>query len=478
MPSSPLLAASPSHHTAPDWSVTLGPEVGDLCREVGFAPFPEQQLCLDDMFALKSGGKAAAFEFAIVCARQNMKTGLFKQASLGWLFVTGQDLIIWSAHEFATAQEAFRDMEILIEGSDMLRRRVKKVSRGNGDEAIELVTGQRLKFKARTNGGGRGLTGDKVVLDEAFALKPEHMGALLPTLTAVPDPQVVYGSSAGLIQSDILRGIRDRGRPGSEGLAYAEWCAEKRPCADEACGHVVGTPGCALDDVGLWQQANPVIVRRDPSLSAIRRNRNALPPSEFMRECLGWWDDPEDSTRGGLSPERWAACEDQASHRAGAVAFGVAQSPDRSTVCIAAAGRREDGLYHVELIEQRRGTTWVADRLAELVDKHAPVAVVVDPAAPAGALVGDFEARGVQVSEIGVADLARTCGLLHDLVESEQVRHVGQHPLSSAAESVGIRTLTRGGWLWKQASEVSIEPINAVTLALWGLDAQDEPFVV
>ena len=222
-PRSALSAAAPSFHTAPDWSVTLGPEVGDLCREVGFAPFPEQQLCLDDMFALKPGGKAAAFEFAILCARQNMKTGLFKQASLGWLFVTGQDLIIWSAHEFATAQEAFRDMEILIEGSDMLRRRVKKVSRGNGDEAIELVTGQRLKLKARTNGGGRGLTGDKVVLDEAFALKPEHMGALLPTLTAVPDPQVVYGSSAGLMQSDILRSIRDRGRPGSDGLAYAEW---------------------------------------------------------------------------------------------------------------------------------------------------------------------------------------------------------------------------------------------------------------
>ncbi|MDA8437886.1 MAG: hypothetical protein M0Z51_03355, partial [Propionibacterium sp.] len=155
-----------------------------------------------------------------------------------------------------------------------------------------------------------------------------------------------------------------------------------------------------------------------------------------------------------------------------------AQSPDRSTVSIAAAGLREDGLHHVELIDQRRGTTWVAARVAELATKHAPVAVVVDPAAPAGALVSDIESHGVQVMEIGVADLARTCGLLHDLVESEQVRHVGQHPLSAAAESVGIRSLTRGGWLWKQTSETSIEPINAVTLALWGLDAQDEPFVV
>ena len=135
-------------------------------------------------------------------------------------------------------------------------------------------------------------------------------------------------------------------------------------------------------------------------------------------------------------------------------------------------------MHHVELIDQRRGTTWVADRLVELVAKHAPVAVVIDPAAPAGALVGEITNRGVQVSEITVADLAQTCGLLHDLVESEQVRHVGQHPLSAAAEAVGIRSLTRGGWLWKQVSETSIEPINAVTLALWGIEAEDEPFVV
>ncbi len=61
-------------------------------------------------------------------------------------------------------------MEILITGCAPLARRVKKISYGNGEEAIELQTGQRLIFKARTKTGGRGLSGDKVVLDEAFAL--------------------------------------------------------------------------------------------------------------------------------------------------------------------------------------------------------------------------------------------------------------------------------------------------------------------
>jgi hypothetical protein len=43
---------------------------------------------------------------------------------------------------------------------------------------------------ARSKGAGRGFTGHKIILDEAYALDDKHMAALFPTLTAVPDPQV------------------------------------------------------------------------------------------------------------------------------------------------------------------------------------------------------------------------------------------------------------------------------------------------
>ena len=88
------------------------------------------------------------------------------------MFLLDRRLIVWSAHEFSTAQEAFRDMLELVEGTPELDRKVKAVHRANGDEAIELLNGCRLKFKARTKAGGRGLTGDVVILDEAFALRP------------------------------------------------------------------------------------------------------------------------------------------------------------------------------------------------------------------------------------------------------------------------------------------------------------------
>jgi len=215
----PSELVEPAYHTGPSYSTTLGAEVGDLCRLTGFGPDLEQQLILDDTFAIDANGKSASFEIGIIACRQNLKTGSLKQMALGWLFVTDERLIVWSAHEFRTAQEAFRDMEQLVCGTPILAKRVKNIYRGNGDEAIELYSGSRLIFKARTKGGGRGLTGSKVFLDEAFALKPEHMGALLPTLSAVPDPQVVYASSAGPPEAAVLRGIRDRGRLGDPRMA-------------------------------------------------------------------------------------------------------------------------------------------------------------------------------------------------------------------------------------------------------------------
>ena len=68
-------------------------------------------------------------------------------------------------------------MSQLIEGCSWLARRVKNIYRGHGDESIELMSGQRLIFRARTKGGDRGLTGSKVVLDEAMFLQPQNMGA-------------------------------------------------------------------------------------------------------------------------------------------------------------------------------------------------------------------------------------------------------------------------------------------------------------
>ena len=267
----------PTWLSHPVYVETFGPEVADLSALAGMTPDPEQELLLDLTFAFGLNGKSAAFEIDVIAARQNLKTGFILQAELGWLYITRERLIVHSAHEMSTTEEAFLDLATLIEDTPALAADLKPtrserpgIFEGNGRWSIHLRTlehgQQRIKYKARTKGGGRGLTGNKVVLDEAFALLPTHMGALLPTLAAVPDPQVVKASSAGKVGSTVLIEARDRGRAGQSGRqVYAEWGdkqAGQGCAAGDRCTHETTVPGCALDDEKRWKTIMPALGRR------------------------------------------------------------------------------------------------------------------------------------------------------------------------------------------------------------------------
>lgn len=469
----------PAFRSAPSFTQTLGPEVADLCELAGFAPDPEQRLGLDLIFALNRGGKSAAFEFAVVCCRQNLKTGLFKQAALGWLFITEERLVVWSAHEFGTAQEAFRDMTVLIEANEYLDRRVKHIYRGNGAESIELVNGSRLIFKARTKSGGRGLTGDKVVLDEAFALQPDHMGALLPTLSVRPDPQVLYGSSAGLVGSHVLRGVRDRGRAGtSPRLAYLEWCAPQGGCEEEKCEHELGAAGCALDDEGNIQAANPLLGRTRGNgtgltLEYVLSERQAMPPLEFARERLGWWDEP--GTAEAFGPGKWEGCADRALVEQLQVpmgAIGLAVSIDLAKSALVGAAVDGDRVL-VKPLQHGPGTGWLVARAKELQEQHN-VDVVVDGHGPAADIIPDLEEAGVTVRVASTQDVLDACAGIFKLVQDGRLAH-GSFAELDAAAAGAVRRDVGDRWAWgRKTSTADISPLEGATLAAWGAIRADE----
>lgn len=464
------LLVEPAYLTGPEYHATFGPEVADLAAEAGFAPDPEQRLALDHMFGIDKRGKATAFEVAAIVARQNLKTGLFKQAALGWLFITDQNLVVWSAHEFSTAQEAFRDMEILITGNASLSRRVKKVHRAAGSEAIEMMSGQRLKFKARTKSGGRGLTGDKVVLDEAFALQPDHMGALLPTLSVVPDPQVVYGSSAGGHAAAVLRKIRDRGRSGtSSRLAYLEWCAALAGCLDEKCKHEPHTPGCQLDRVENWRAANPLLGRTRANgtgltLEYVQSEREALPPDEFARERMGWWDDSTAADLFGAG--KWEdAARDERPAGLEVDSLAVAVSIDLAHTSIVAASAAGDDVW-VKTLHHSPGMKGIALQCKRFQDRFG-VDVVVDGRGPGAVLIPHLENAGVQLHIASTGDVLDACSNMESKIKESQFFHVKNALLDNAAGGAVKRDVGDRWALGRKKSEVDISPLEAAALASW-----------
>jgi hypothetical protein len=104
----------------------------------------------------------SAFEVGLIVPRQNGKGALLEARQLAGLFITREPLQVHSAHEFKTAFEHFLRISQLVEGCPDLDRKVLRVRRGAGEQAIELKNGCRLRFLARSTGSGRGLTGDTI----------------------------------------------------------------------------------------------------------------------------------------------------------------------------------------------------------------------------------------------------------------------------------------------------------------------------
>lgn len=465
----------PAHLWVPEHVSTYGPEVVGLAHEIGLPLDPEQELALDAINAIGADGKLAALEAAIVAPRQNIKTHVFKAQAWGDLLLFDQPLVVWSAHEFNTAMEAFLDMEHLVEGSPLISRRVKKINHANGDEGIEFMSGQRLRFKARTKGGGRGLTAPRLFMDEWFAGQATHLGSLLPTMAAMSmtgDPQVRYGSSAGLIYSEMLRRLRDRGRPGGDpGLVWIEWCATERPCDAPNCDHRFGSVGCVLDDRALWQEANLALGRRI-SIEFVAAMRRSLPPEEFAREFLGWWDEPA-LGGGGIPADAWAACTNATATIDEPCTLGFDVAPGHMSGGIVTCG----GALHVTA--HQPGTGWIVPRLVELDAEHDVSAIGMDPTGPAGALIPDLEKAGFVIRGpktpngklvlLDGRESAQACeAFLRDAVGHTLV-HRGELALNAAVEGAGRRQVG-DSWKWsRRDSAVDISPLVAATVArhLW-----------
>lgn len=442
---------APRVSSFPDCRSSGGQEAVELAASAGLQLDDWQQFCLHAALGEAKDGRWAAFEVGLIVPRQNGKGSVLEARELAGLFLFGEDLILHSAHEFKTAAEAFRRVLALVESTDDLRKRVAKVRTSHGDEGIELVTGQRLRFVARSTGSGRGFSGDVVILDEAYRLPPEAMGALLPTMSARPNPQLWYASSAGHADSEVLRSVRDRGLRGDDpNLAYLEWSAD---------------PSAAIDDRDAWAQANPALgIRIAPQ--HVERELAALTSVEFRRERLGVWD-LSAAAPGALNVEAWANAVDVTSRALDPVAFGVDVSPD-GAAAIAAAGVRADGLLHVEVIEHRPGTAWLPERLADLVRRWNPSAVVLDVGAPVGALVPEMERLGLQLQKIAGREVAQSAVGLAGSINQAQLRHVDQADLNAAVAAARRRNV---GDLWafgRRGSSVDISPLVAVQLAAWG----------
>src|SRR4029077_1891414 len=224
-----------------------------------------------------------------------------------------------------------------------------------------------------------------------------------------------------------------------------------------------------LADEAAWVQANPGLDIRI-SREAVADELRALDRRTFAVERLGVgdWPPTSDEHETVIPLEQWNALIDETSGLIDPVFFAYDVSPDRAMAAIAAAGRRRDGRFHLEVVQHRRGTGWVVAALAGFRAGWAPPAILGALAGPAGALAHRCEDAGFSIDPVTAADNAKACGVLVDLAVNEQLRHLGSSELTAALKGATTRPLG-DSWAWsRKNSAVDSPPRVAATRALGG----------
>lgn len=500
---SPLLGArKPRVELYPPHERTFGPAAVDLTRRAGQVLDGWQGDSLDLMLGLRADDKWACPEFAEWVSRQNGKGGIGEARVLAGFFIVHEKLMLWSAHEVKTALEAFRRVEDLLYGlgrpggknliivenmpvqvrnaaGEMvteLRDVPIKVSNTNGKESFErLDTRQRLMFIARSKGSGRGFSGDLNMIDEAFAYTLEQQAALMPTLSARKNPQLVYLSSPPLDgeSAAVMFGLRERAEAGGdESLGYRDWGLG---------GDLSNLKVIDLGDRRNWAATNPAFGGRISEESVAREYRAMarVAPEDFARERLGIWPRRIGGAGGVIDAQLWAKMIDEESRRSGDVALAVDVTPLRDHASISMYGLREDGLGHVQMVTYGEGVDWVVAKLVELKSVLDPIAIGLDPKGGAASLLGELEAVGIKPPEDAefpargdlalpmVHEVAQATGQFIDACREKRLRHVSQAELTGAVANAKTRPLADAVAWGRKQSDVDISPLVSATLARW-----------
>lgn len=448
-----------------------------LAEMCGLFLDPWQELALEETMWIREDNTWSASEVAIEVGRQNGKGAILEARQL-WGLVLGQRRMIHTAHEFKTAEKHFLRLLQLLQFDKSVFGRVKQVHRANGKQAIEMHNGSRIDFIARSKGSGRGLSGDDLFLDENMILPPLVVAALLPLVSASPNPQIISSGSIPFEvteNSEYIRKLRRRSLTESPGrLVWLEWSAPQQDLQNEPEIEI------DLDDQQNWIYANPALgYRLDLEFMETERG---MPDALFAVERLGIWPDDSDDTES-IGEEWWrnSTRTPTESMPLDPISLAVDISPLRDTASLAIAGWsthppidvvdrntgeiRSERPMHAELIDKREGTGWLINRIVQVCADNNISSVVLDPASPAGTLIIDLENEGIEVNPLTQREVAQACGLVLDLVRDGLILHLDDPELDASREATGTRPLA-GGIGWKRRTGGDITAFCAMTFAV------------
>ena len=469
-------------------ATSLGFAFNDFCESLGIDLLPWQKWLAIHLLEIITEGKQWRFRYryaVILISRQNGKTFFEVCLNIFFLFGLKSHLVLGTAQNLDTAVETFEDTVAQIEAVPELHEFLQKVNRGTGKRELLLDSGDRYKVIAATR-KARGLSSDLIMMDELREQTNwEAWGAISKTMMARPTAILIGLSNAGDVSSVVLRHLRLQAHAAlgdPDGIAAARANLGGEDVEDETLGlfEWSAAPDCDLNDREQWAQANPSLGYGFLTERALRSAMVTDPEPIFRTECLCQWVEsrlpepfPAGSWLAGQDPESFIREDSE-------LFWGVDMSQDRRWTVIAVCGLREDGNYHVEIVERRLGTEWALDWFRARAAKYGGMKLAFqERGAPVSGLAEQIcTIDGVERMAQGGPDLSAGWARFYDAVAAcepnntrggVKVFHLPQPVLDTPGRTCQLRNLGGGVMLPDRIkSPDDISPLMAVAMAYAG----------
>lgn len=429
-----------------------------------FKPFPWQEELLRCWLSRDASGRFAVATAGLSVPRQNGKNGALEGMEFYLLCMVPNTHILHTAHQVKTEHKSFLRLKRYFErGPKEIARLVEKVSNVRGEEGITLANGNTIEYAARSKNGARGFDNiTLLVYDEAQALTPEHVEALVATLAASKSERmVIYMGTppAEDVDGHVFRDVRRRALTNpSPRTAWHEWGVAE-----------VGD----IEDRDRWYEANPSMGLTLSEEWTEDTELSSMTQEGFARERLGWWDDSADEDDYCVDRDRWAAALCKDPPKDGIVCFGVKFATNGRAATIAACIRPDDGgPLHVEVAAHATNggdADWAFGKLAPKFYDTAQV--IVDGKAHSedlAQLMRDAKAPKKLLVQPNASEVADACAMFAGTVQSGRVTHFGQSDLTLSATGCTKRPIGKaGGWGFDGGGKIDETYAEAAALACY-----------
>ena len=497
-----LGSETPRIFTAPRRELT--PETTHGFAAIAFAEnvlevklFPWQKWLLLHALELSEDGSYRYRFVVVTVARQAGKTMIMLILALWHIYALDSPTVIATAQDLANAEKAWGEAVEWAQSDEELGELIEKVNLGH-PKFMKLVTGCQYRVAAASRKGGRGFSGDLILLDELREHQSwDSWSAVTNTMNARPRAQAWAFSNAGDALSTVLRYLRaqahrELGWPdGDADAEILEGLDEEMQeyLAETGNEEVLGwfewsaSPKAKRTDREAWAQANPSlghtdIVENCVTERAIAAALRTNPPSQFEIEVLCRW---VSMAEAGPFPEgSWRETQDNEARPADDSKRMVclSMSWNRSKCYIARAAKDTEGVPVAGIAADRAGTEWVIPWLIENRDSYSGIVIQAN-GAPETALMDDIsnaaldngEPANLPVVPWAGPDLGSATGVVFDRLDKRKIRHLSHPGLDAAATTASVKVLSQGAWVIDLAtSPTDAAPLKAFIGAVWAVE--------